>query len=43
MNTPHAENRNDLVFATGLERILDGLVPGGPHGEGAQSATGPVT
>ena len=26
-DTPHAEDRNDLVFAVGLARILDGLVP----------------
>jgi AcrR family transcriptional regulator len=26
-NTPHAEDRNDLVFAAGLQRILNGLVP----------------
>jgi AcrR family transcriptional regulator len=26
-DTPHAEDRNDLVFAAGLERLLDGLVP----------------
>ncbi len=25
--TPHAPDRNDVVFAAGLERILDGLVP----------------
>jgi len=32
--TPHAADRNDVVFAAGLKRILDGLVPdagrGGP-------------
>jgi AcrR family transcriptional regulator len=28
--SPHAEDRNDLVFAAGLERILDGLVPNRP-------------
>ena len=26
-DTPHAEDRKELVFAAGLERILDGLVP----------------
>lgn len=26
-DTPHAMDRNDLVFTAGLERILDGLVP----------------
>ena len=28
--TPHAPDRNDLVFTAGLARILDGLGPGGP-------------
>ena len=28
-DTPHAKDRNDLVFAAGLERILDGLVSDG--------------
>jgi hypothetical protein len=26
-DTPHAQDRDDLVFAAGLERILDGIVP----------------
>jgi AcrR family transcriptional regulator len=26
-DTPHAADRNDVVFTAGLERILDGLVP----------------
>ena len=26
-DTPHAQDRDDLVFTTGLERILDGIVP----------------
>jgi AcrR family transcriptional regulator len=26
-STPHAENRKELVFEAGLERILDGLIP----------------
>ncbi len=26
-DTPHAQDRRELVFAAGLERILDGLVP----------------
>ena len=32
-DSPHAENRNDLVFTAGLERILDGLVPDGRRGD----------
>ena len=28
-DTPHAKDRNDVVFAAGLERILDGLVSDG--------------
>ncbi len=32
-DTPHAEDHNDLVFAAGLERILDGLVPAIHRGE----------
>ena len=26
-DTPHAQDRDDLVFAAGLERILDGIAP----------------
>jgi AcrR family transcriptional regulator len=32
-DTPHAKDRNDLVFAAGLERILDGLVSDGRSDE----------
>jgi hypothetical protein len=26
-DTPHAQDRDDMVFTAGLERILDGIVP----------------
>jgi AcrR family transcriptional regulator len=32
-DTPHAKDRNDLVFAAGLERILNGLVSDGRPGD----------